>query len=477
MSESSGGDRVNVVLITADDMNYNSPGCFGCGVPGITPNIDRLAAEGIRFTNAHVTIAVCQPSRQVLMTGRYPHRNGGEGFQPIDTDVPTLQEQLRAGGYLNGIIGKYTHCAPPQKYCWDYHVDQGDLGLGRDPELYRDHTRAFLRMAADAGKPFFLMANSHDPHRPFVGSEQERQKWGETPGLPAARRVVGEAEAEVPGFLPDIPAVRKEVAQYFGSVYRCDETVGAVLEELEAAGFAEDTLVMFLSDNGMALPFAKTNCYLNSTKTPWLARWPGRIAPGSTESNQFISGVDYTSTILDVVGLPPLEGVDGRSFLPALLGEQQAGRDCVFTHFHETAGRNRYPMRCVQSAKYGYIVNLWSDGERVFRNESQSGLSFKAMQKAAETDEHIAQRVRLFQYRVPEEFYDFETDPDGLHNLIDEPGLQDELERFRGLLLRHMRETADPALAAFESRLDAVKVKAFMAEQDAKAEARRKRRA
>ncbi|MBN1671655.1 MAG: sulfatase [Kiritimatiellae bacterium] len=467
--------RPNVLLITADDMNYNSPGCFGCGVPGITPNIDRLASEGVRFTHAHVTIAVCQPSRQVLMTGRYPHRNGGEGFEPIDPAVPTLQERLHADGYLNGIIGKYTHLAPPAKYCWDYHVDQPDLGQGRDPELYGRHTTAFLTMARDAGRPFFLMANSHDPHRPLAGSEQERQKYGHLPELPKTRRTIAEAEADVPGFLPDIPAVRREIAQYFSSVHRCDETVGAVLEALEDAGCAANTLVMFLSDNGMALPFAKTNCYLNSTKTPWLARWPGRIAPGTVDDQHVISGVDYTPTVLDALGLPPLDGVDGASFLPVLLGRRQDGREVVFTHFHETAGCKRYPMRCVQSRRYGYIVNLWSDGERVFRNESQSGLAFKAMQHAAQTDEFIAKRVELFLHRVPEEFYDFQEDPDGLNNLIAEPGLQVEIERFRARLLAHMRQTGDPALEAFEARLAPEAVAAFMAQQDAKAEAHRQR--
>jgi N-sulfoglucosamine sulfohydrolase len=141
----------NVLLITADDLNYDSVGAYGCDVPGITPHIDRLAREGLLFHHAHVNIAVCQPSRQSIMTGRYPHRNGAPGFDPIDEDLPTLQERLRAAGYLNGILGKEIHLKPKHKYCWDYYVTQSDLasgaGIGRSPARYHEHTKTFIESA------------------------------------------------------------------------------------------------------------------------------------------------------------------------------------------------------------------------------------------------------------------------------------------------------------------------------------------
>ena len=102
----------NVLLITVDDLNYDSVGCFGCQVDDITPNIDKLASEGVRFNNSHVTIAVCQPSRSVLLTGRYPHHNGARGFEEIDASVTTLTQVLHREGFLNGIIGKEDHVAP-----------------------------------------------------------------------------------------------------------------------------------------------------------------------------------------------------------------------------------------------------------------------------------------------------------------------------------------------------------------------------
>jgi len=460
----------NILLITADDMNWDAPGCFGGRTPDITPNIDHLASEGLRFEYAHITIAVCQPSRCVLMTGRYPHRNGAEGFQPINTAVPTLQEHLHESGYLNGILGKVGHLAPREKFKWDMARDFAEVGYGRNPTLYYDFAKGFMEKAANEDKPFFLMANSHDPHRPFHASRQEGNRFKD---VPAPSRVYRAGEIEVPGFLPDIPDVRKEIAQYYSSVRRCDDTVGAVMRALRESGQAENTLTMFLSDNGMALPFSKTNCYLHSTRTPWIATWPGMIKPGTVDKRHFISGIDFMPTALAAAGLPAPKGMDGVSFLPVLIGQRQSGRDKVFTQFHQTSGRRRFPMRTVQNHRFGYIFNPWADGKRIFRNESQSGLTFKAMQAAAQNDPKIAARVKLFQYRVVQEFYDFENDPDALHNLADDPRYKKEIEKMRGELLKWMKQTGDPALEALKGYDSPEALKKFMAEQDARAAKRK----
>ena len=447
--------RPNILLITADDMNWDAPGVYGCKIPDITPNIDKLAAEGIRFEQAHVTIAVCQPSRSVLMTGRYPQRNGAMGFEPIFEDVPTLQEQLRAAGYLNGILGKVKHLAPASKFPWDTIVGHENLGEGRNPAKYYAHCKEFFEMAKAADQPFFLMVNSHDPHRPFAGSEQEKRKATRATRkmhYPKASKYYQPDEVVVPEFLPDLPDIRKEIAQYYTSVHRCDEIVGEVLGALTESGFEENTLVMFLSDNGMAFPFAKTNCYLNSTRTPWIVRWPGRIEPGTLDDEHFISGIDFMPTILEAAGLEQVADMDGRSFLSLLRGEPQPGRELVFTVFHTTSAKRDYPMRCLQNRKYGYIFNAWPDGKTVFLNESQSGLTFKAMQAASGKDEKIAARVKLFQYRVPEEFYYFENDPNALNNLIDDPQYKNEIQKMRKAMLEIMKSTRDPLLEAFEVR-------------------------
>ena len=455
----------HVVLITADDLNWNSVGAYGCRTPGGTPHIDALAAEGVRFEHGHVTIAVCQPSRGALMTGCYPHRSGQEGFYPIDGfRFPLLPEALRRAGYLNGILGKVGHSSPRAGFPWDYRIDMPELGWGRDADRYGRCVAAFVAQSRQANKPFFLMANAHDPHRPFHGHDARLQgKEGIT--YPPPSRTYAPHEVEVPGFLPDLPEVRKEMAEYAGSVRRCDDVVGRIVRELKTAGVLENTLLLFLSDNGMAFPFSKSNCYLHSTKTPWIVTWPGRIGAGGVDREHFISGIDLLPTVLDAVGVAVPDGVDGRSFLPVLQGQTDGGRDCVFTQYHETYARDRYPMRCVQDRRFGYIFNPWSDGQRTYRSESQSGRTFKAMQAAAARDAGIADRVALYVHRVPEELYAFEKDPDARVNLIDDPAYASELARLRARLEAWMVAYADPALEVFRDRASGAARDSFMAEQ------------
>ncbi len=455
---------LNVLLITADDLNFDSLGTYGCKVPGITPNLDKLAADGMKFNHAHVNIAVCQPSRQTLMTGRYPHTNGALGFDPIDEKVPTLQEKLRTAGYLNGILGKEKHLQPMARYCWDLVATEKDLadgaGIGRSIEKYHSYTKEFLTKAATENKPFFLMANLHDPHRPFAGSKQELDSWGKN--LPKFTRQIKEDEVNVPGFLPNLPEIKKEIAEYYTSVFRCDQAVGAVLRALKEAGQEENTIVIFLSDNGIAVPFAKSNCYLHSTKTPWIVRWPGKVQTGSVNSGHLISGIDFMPTVLDALGIETVEGINGKSFVTLLEGKDQSGREYAFTEYHRTYAREAFPTRAIQTKRYGYIINFWANRTPPMRMDSTSGLTFRAMQEAAANDPKIAERVKLFEHRVLEEFYDFENDPDGLNNLIDSSELQPEIQKMRDALSARMKATNDPAMAAFENRKDPAKLDAFM---------------
>jgi N-sulfoglucosamine sulfohydrolase len=450
------GEKVNILLITADDLNHDSLGVTGCAVPDITPNLDRLAEEGLRFKHAHVTIAVCQPCRAVLMTGLYPHHNGARGFEPIREEVTTLTEQLRSAGYLNGILGKVEHLQPEAKFAWDYVKRQPELGAGRDPSRYYQYSKEFFDRAKGEGKPFFLMANTHDPHRPFPGSDQEKDRIEKSEGgfvPPKSNWTVSPAKVAVPGFLPDLPDIRLEVAEYYAAVHRADETVGEVLRALEEAGLAENTLVMFLSDNGMAFPFAKTNCYLQSTQTPWIVRWPGKVESGAVDETHFIAGVDFTPTVLEAAGLESAVRLNGRSFLPLLIGEEQERRDFVFTVFHETSAQREYPMRALHDEKFGYIFNAWSDGETVFLNESQNGLTFAAMQEAAKKDEAIAARLKMFLNRTQEELYDYKEDPDSLKNLISDPEYADALRLIRKKMLETLVMTQDPLADTYSERV------------------------
>lgn len=257
----SGQQKLNILLFTADDLHCDSVGCFGRKVPGLTPNLDAFAAEGLRFENAHVNVAICQPSRGVLATGLYGHNSGIMGFMHTKRDIPTIMQTLRNAGYLTGVLGKVGHSTPHVDYKWDFVHDQKELGSGRDPELYYGYCKEFLARCRGEGKPFYFMVNSHDPHRPY-----------HIPGKPIKgakepSRTYKPDEVEVPGFVPDLPGVKQELSYYLNSVRRLDDTFGKTMQALKESGFDDNTLVMFLSDNGIAIPFAKCNAYLASTLT------------------------------------------------------------------------------------------------------------------------------------------------------------------------------------------------------------------
>ena len=459
-------DRINIVLFTVDDMNWDTPGC--CGGPlEATPTLDAFAAEGIRFTNGHVTIAVCQPSRSAMMTGRYPHRSGALGFMPIDDDVPVLTDALRGAGYKCGILGKVTHLAPVDRFEWDHAVDMEELHQGRDPARYAQEMRSFLEGAESGGSPFFLMANAHDPHRPFHGSDDEAATYTaeELENIAEPSHVFNAGDWPVPGFLPDLPDVRLEIAEYLSSSRRADDVFAAVLGELERAGVAGETLVIFLSDNGMAFPYAKTNCYLHSTRTPWLVRWPEQVPAGSVDDTHFVEGIDITPTILEAAGLPIPDGLDGHSHLPLLRGASQEGRQRIVTVFHENAfaaglrfsgedpAPGQFEMRCVQDSQWGYIWNAWSDGEKRFFNESQFGRTWNAMKAAAGADAYIAKRTDFFEHRVREELYDFAADPDALVNLVDHDAAAEVLDELRHELHAWMIRTDDFLRPRYEAEI------------------------
>ncbi len=463
----------NIIIVSGDDLAYNSVGAFGCEVRDITPNIDKLATEGMRFTNAHVNTPVCQPCRQSWLTGRFPHTNGSEGFEPIDEGITTLPEQLKSLGYLNGILGKEIHHQPKERFFWDFIPFITDMdstwrkGNSRDPALFYEYSLKFFEMAREQGKPFFLSANSHDPHRPFIGSHQDTLTWGDN--MPPVTRQYSPEEVDVLGYLPDIKDVRKEVAQYYGSVYRCDQNIGGVLSALKESGFEDNTIVIFLSDHGAAFPFSKAQCYLNSSKTPLIVKWPDRIEPGSTDSEHFVMGIDLMPTIMEIVGLPLIPDLEGESFLPLLYNKKQDDREFAYSSFYQIFARKRFPMRCVQNENFGYIYNFWSDHEQTIAGDATGGLTWKAMIKAAETDPEIAKRVELYKYRVPEEFYNFKNDPDALINLVDDPKYASELNRFRAKMLEMMEKYNDPAYQAYKDREKPDVIKNFMEAQKEKA--------
>ncbi len=447
---------LNILLFTADDMNFDSSGVYGGPVKDLTPNIDRLAAEGLRFEHAYTVVAVCQPSRQVMLSGLYPHRNGSMGFFPLDPEVRTLNDQLHDAGYLISTLGKNVHHQPAEKF----HSDPATDGISRHPSKLAEATRTFLRTARGQGKPFFQNINCYDPHRPFIGIQGPDDLAG---GEEPSRRVSPAEITRVPAFLEDLPEIRRELAGYYTNVRRLDDALGAVLKVLEEEGFADNTLVVFWGgDHGMSFPFGKSNVYENSSRGALILRRPGVTKAGSVDRSHLVSTLDFTPTLLDAAGLPPIPGVDGRSFFPAVKGEAMPGWDKVFTFYNAAFGNRWLPMRCIRTRDRSYIWNAWSDGKQRYQTENMAGLTWKAMLAAAETDPAIKARTDFYLYRVPEEFYDLSADPAERSNLIADPSRRAEIDAMRDELLGLMRRTGDPFAEAFVARDDKTLVPALL---------------
>ncbi len=444
-------DRPNILLFTADDLHAGSLGVYGGRPHDLTPHLNAFAAESMLFTKAHVNVAICAPCRAVIATGRYSHRSGAMGFMPAREDVADIVTTLKAAGYHTGILGKVSHSTPKKSMTWDYSFDRQELGNGRNPDIYYRRSRVFFDDCKRADRPFYFMVNSHDPHRPYCNPEKL------TKGAAMPSRVYSPAEVDVPGFLPDLPGVRAELATYLNSTRRLDDTFGKVMQALNESGEAENTLVLFITDNGIAVPFAKCNTWFHSSRTPLLVRWPGVVKPGTKDERHFVSVVDFFPTFMEATAVEAPTGLDGQSFVSLLKGEPQAGREFVFTQIDSKAGGASVPMRCVQNENFGYIYNPFSDGKYWYRNNNE-GKTMAAMNLAAQSNPAIQARIDLFRYRVPEELYDLKQDPDCLHNLIEDSAYVEVLKSLQHELTVQMQKTADPMLAAFLNRHDRAKV-------------------
>lgn len=431
--------RPNIVLVVADDHGTDALGCYGNPVIR-TPNLDALAADGTRFTFAFCTTASCSPSRSVLLTGRQNHRNGMYGlehqvhhFQSFD-DVKSLPVRLAAAGYRTARIGKY-HVAPESVYRFQTVLSPGTANdpasIGRSPVEMAEQSRGVIE--AQDPRPFFLYYAADDPHRsnivgpdgqPSFASYPQPNPFGNRPGgYPGITPVVYRPEdVIVPPFLPDTPASRAELAEYYQAVSRLDQGIGRLIQILKEAGQYERTLIVYLSDNGVAFPGAKTTLYEPGMRLPCIVRAPGRVHPGAIQ-DAMITWADVTPTLLEAAGVAPAPAdFDGRSFAAGLDGAKLTGWDEIYAShtLHEVT--MYYPMRVVRTRRYKLIHNLASGLTYPFALdliESPTWISVQAEGQPVFGKRPIAQ----FLHRPEFELYDLAKDPDETANLADDPAL------------------------------------------------------
>jgi len=429
-AEPGAPERPNILFCIADDWSWPHAGAYGDKAIQ-TPTFDRLAAEGVLFANAFVATPSCTPSRGSILTGRYPHQleDGGNLWSRLDKKFAVFPDLLEAAGYRIGCAGKG----------WGPGTIEG-TGRTRNPAgaSVRDFAQ-FLR-SVPPGEPFCFWFGSHDPHRPYDPGSGKRA------GIPAESIVV-------PPFLPDDPAVRSDIADYYFEVQRFDRDVGRVIEALHAAGRAANTLVVMTSDNGLPFPRAKANLYEYGVHMPLAVRWPARLK-GGRMVEQMVSFPDFAPTFLQAAGVAVPPEMTGRSFLSLLLGEgrDEPARDRVFLererHAWCRADGLGYPCRAIRTQEFLYVRNLapdrWPAGDPPAYGDVDGGPSKSLLLDGRNDATHAPFFEGAFAKRPSQELFDLRTDPATVRNVAAQPEYAATVRRLAAEVDAWMAATGDP---------------------------------
>jgi N-sulfoglucosamine sulfohydrolase len=369
--------------------------CYG-RASVLSPNLDALAADGVRYANAFATAPQCSPSRASLATGMYPHNNGVMGLAHGGFDwrlaVPHAAAVFAANGFESHLfVGQHVTPRPERLGFTQIHADAalGDvLARAGDERLY-------------------LEVNFEETHRPYPPS-------GKAP-----------AGLEIPAYLPDIPAARDEMTAVQQTITAMDAAAGRFLEELDRAGRTRDAFVVFTTDHGLAMPRAKCTLYDPGIEVALIARWPEGGLNGGLVQEELVSNIDILPTLLEAAGIPIPGGLQGHSL--------SKGRDAIFAEktFHSYYD----PMRGVRNARHKYIRNFESAFAVEVPADIQAGPIFRA-----DPSRYSRDRPSLV------ELYDLEADPFEMQNLAGRPDVAAIEEELRDRLWQWMRETKDPLL-------------------------------
>jgi N-sulfoglucosamine sulfohydrolase len=414
----------NVILYVVDDQGSTDAGCYGNSVIR-TPGLDELAKHGTRFTHAFCTTASCSASRSVILTGLYNHANGHYGhehayhhFSSFD-NIKSLPVMLAAAGYRTASAGKF-HVAPEKVYHFDEYLK------GPSPSAMADNCRKLI--AAESDKPFFLYFCTTEPHRPF-------KRDGSAPVKPE--------EVIVPPYLPDTKACREELAKYYMSVERGDSGLKRLLEILHETKHWEDTLVIFISDNGIAFPGAKTTLYEPGMRLPCVVRNPYAQQNGVV-TDAMVTWADITPTILDFARATPKNAAfHGRSFLDVLSSEHTDGWDEIYAShtFHEIT--MYYPMKVVRTRRYKLIWNIAHGLEYPFASDLYESATWQDILQTG-ADYYGKRRVEAYLHRPQFELYDLESDPHEVNNLAEGEAHAQALAELQSKLKKFQERTKDP---------------------------------
>ena len=431
--------KPNIMLVIGDDMTWHD--CEPYGSENVrTPNMGRLAAEGMCLDGMFTSTAMCAPTRQQLYTGLWPVRSGAyPNHSKVYEGVKSICHYLGDLGYRVGLIGK-RHFGPQESFPFE-HLGGRHHDGGKGKEFLYERIEEFV--GRDERQPCCLIVASNQPHGPWNRGDQT---------------AYDPDKLTVPPYMVDCPETRDALVRYYAEITYLDDQVGECMRIVDASGQKDGTMLIFTSEQGASLPAGgKWTCYDTGLKTAFIVRWPDRVRPGS-RSDALTQYVDVVPTLIEAAGGDPRlvdvgrpdahgdEGFDGRSFLDVLTGRTNTHRDYVYgaqTTRGIIRGSACYPIRSVRSARYKYIRNL--NHESPFYNLLSTG-DRTLLAKWAEygkSDPAVAALARRYKHRPAEELYDVRNDPFEMHNLANDPAIAQVKARLAGELDRWMKQQGD----------------------------------
>jgi N-sulfoglucosamine sulfohydrolase len=428
----------NVVLLIADDLG-NQLGCYGDAVAK-TPHIDALAAKGTRFTHGFASVASCSPSRATMLTGQPGHQNGQYGLAHADhnfhsfTKVKSLPGILNAAGYHTAVLAKQ-HVQPTENYPFTQVIPAGG---GRNGEAVAAAAKKVIDDAKEAKKPFFLHVGYTDPHRAAKGFANDGKLPASIPAIKFDPKTI-----PVPRHLPDAPDCRQDLAEYYQSVARLDHNVGLMMKTLADSGVINDTLIVFLSDNGIPFAGAKTTLYDAGVRLPFIVVKPGQKA--GVVNDMMMSWTDLAPTVLDWAGLSKPDTMLGQSVLSHLEQAPREGfREVYCSHtFHEVT--MYYPMRSVRTSRYKLILNLANGIEFPHAGDLWASPTWQGV--LTRKDTMLGQRsMEQYLHRPKVELYDLEKDADEVKNVAESADYATVRKELSAKLALWRKKTNDPWL-------------------------------
>ncbi len=423
--------RPNIVVIIADDLLSSELSCYG-GKNINTPNIDRIAREGVRFTHNYASVAMSVPIRASMYTGLYPAHNGSyQNHKSTFKGTKTVNDFMPEEGYRVGRTGKQ-HPNNPAIYKFN-EVPGFTVGCTAPKAPYNtDGIRDFMRENDD---PFLLYVCSINPHAPWT--------WGNPDEFDPDKLVM-------PDNCIDNPMMRQIFTRYLAEVRALDNEVGSVLETLEETGKLDNTIVMFLGEQGPQIPGGKWTCWYPGVNSALVARYPKTIAAG-TVCNAIVQYEDLLPTFIDIAGGKERKELDGRSFKKALFGQSDKHREYAYGIHNNIPEGNSYPIRSIRDDRYALIWNLTPGkdyNEKHLMDPNDRAGTWAAWKMAIEKDNQQARFLyERFLRRPSIEFYDVENDPWEMRNLADAPQHQGRIRKMKAELIKWMKEQGDTGVA------------------------------